>query len=70
MLTQSYIMQLRRSALRKNLFLRTLDCTERGILTLTCRLVKIAKSKLLVNILKDIINKLENAMKSRFSRIK
>ena len=68
MFTQNYLYQLKNRALRKGIWVKILDRTERGILSLVQRVVHRVKSDVLYNVLSEIIKKIQNAIKSDFIR--
>jgi len=55
--------------LRRGVWVRVLDGVERGILSLTCRLVDRVESEVLGVVLVKIVDKLRDAMKSEFVRL-
>jgi len=55
-------------ALRKRVWYRALDGLERGIVNLTITLVERVKSLRLAGTIADILEKLEDALKSEFTR--
>jgi len=69
MFTRDFLSGLRRRALRRGVWVRVLDGVERGILSLTCRLVDRVESEVLGVVLVKIVDKLREAMKSEFVRL-
>ena len=69
MFTRDFLSRLRRRALRRGVWVRVLDGVERGILSLTCRLVDRVESEVLGVVLVGIVDKLREAMKSEFVRL-
>ena len=69
MFTAEFLSDMRKRALRKGVWYRTLDRVERGIVSLTARLVDRVESKLLGVELVKILSKLVKAMKSEFVRL-
>ena len=68
-ITNNFLFQIRRRALRKKIWMKVLDRDERSILSLTTRLVERVKSNTLRYVLEKIVDKLMDAMKSEFVRI-
>jgi hypothetical protein len=68
MFTAEYLCEMRKKALRKGVWYRTLNRVERGIISLTARIVYRVDSRLLGEVLMKILSKLMNAMKSEFVR--
>ena len=68
MFTAEYLSEMRKKALRKGVWYRTLDRIERGIISLTVRLFDRVDSKLLGVELVKILSKLVKAMKGEFVR--
>ena len=68
MFTAEYLCEMRKKALRKGVWYRTLNRVERGIISLTARIVYRVDSKLLSGVLMKILSKLMKAMKSEFIR--
>ena len=66
MFTSSFLAGLRHKALRKGVWFRVLDRTERGILTLASRVVDRVRSSLLGRVLVGIIAKLNRGLKGEF----
>ena len=64
----SFLVEMRRKALRRGVWYRALDCVERGILSLTARVVDRVESAVLGVILVKILRKLRDALKSGFVR--
>jgi len=69
-LSSSYILELRKKALRKRLWFRLLDPVERAILNLVPRCVDVVKSQELLRIINNIIAKIEEALESRVQRLR
>ena len=67
-LTVKLIRAARDTALRKRVWYRALDGVERGIVNLTIDLVERVKSLRLAGAIADILGKLEEALKSEFTR--
>ena len=63
MFTKTELIKVKRKALRAKIWFRVLNEIERRIVDLTIRVVDEAKSKLLVKTLKEIVNKLMDAIK-------
>jgi len=61
----SELLSVRRKALRKRAWFRVLGNEERILVNLTIRCVKVVRSTLLAGMIKCIVAKLEDAMKSR-----
>ena len=68
MFTAEYLCEMRKKALRKGVWYRTLNRVERGIISLTARIVDRVDSRLLSGVLMKILSKLMKAMKSEFDR--
>jgi hypothetical protein len=68
MLNVDFLIQIRRKALRRGVWFRSLDSVERGILRLVTRIVDRVGSPLLGVVLTKILRKLNDAMKSEFER--
>lgn len=68
MLTTGYLRQIRAVAIRRRVYHRVLDRLERGILDLSTRLLDEARNIVLLEQLLGIVNKLEEAVKGRFTR--
>jgi hypothetical protein len=68
MYTSSFLVEVRRKALRRKVWYGTLDRVERGILSLAAEVVDRVESFVLGVELVKIIRKLNEAMKSRFAR--
>jgi hypothetical protein len=63
------LVEAKRAALRRGVWFRALDRTERGILNLTMRCVDRIRSAKLAKILTAIVDKLLEAMKSKVERM-
>ena len=68
MFTSSFLLDVRRRALRRGVWYRALDRVERGILSLTARVVDRVESAILGVELVKIMRKLRDALKSGFVR--
>lgn len=68
MLTRGYLRKIRARAIRRRVYHRALDRLERGILDLSTRLLDEARNVVLLEQLLEIVNKLEDAVKSRYQR--
>ena len=68
MFTSSFLSDMRRKALRKGVWYKALDALERGILSLTSRVIERVESAVLGIELVKILNKLRDSMKSGFVR--
>jgi hypothetical protein len=68
MFTRSFLVEVRRKALRRGVWFRALDRVERGILSLTARIVDKVESAVLGVELVKILVKLRDALKSGFIR--
>ena len=68
MLTRGYLLKIRRKAIRRRVYHRALDRLERGILDLSTRLLDEVRNLVLLEQLFEIVNKLEEAVKSRYQR--
>ena len=68
MFASSFLVEMRRKALRRGVWYRALDRVERGILSLTARVVDRVESAVLGVILVKILRKLRDALKSGFVR--
>lgn len=68
MIPISHLFSVRRKALKRKMWFKVLEKEERIIVNLAIRCVKKVRSTLLVKIMKHIINKLENAMKSETNK--
>ena len=66
--TASFLVEVKRKALRRGMWFNTLDHIERGILSLTARLVDRVESAILGVELVKIVSKLREALKSGFVR--
>ena len=66
MFTGPFLSEMRRRAIRKGVWFKALDNVERGILSLTARLVDKVESAVLGVELVKILNKLRDALKSGF----
>ncbi len=68
MLTRGYLLKIRHKAIRRRVYHRALDRLERGILDLSTRLLDEVRNIVLLEQLLEIVNKLEEAVKSRYQR--
>jgi hypothetical protein len=68
MLTRGYLLKIRHKAIRRRVYHRALDRLERGILDLSTRLLDEARNLVLLEQLLEIVNKLEDAVMSRYQR--
>ena len=66
MFTREFILSMKRKALRRGVWFNTLDHVERGILSLTARVVERVLSVKLGIILVKILRKLRDAMNGEF----
>ena len=60
---------IKRKAVRRGVWFRTLTRSERGIVDLTVRIVKTIRSRLLMNVIERIVTKLQKAMESNVVRL-
>jgi len=68
MISANQLVNLKHKALRKKAWFTVLDREERILVDLVIRCVKKVRSLLLVRILKGVISKLEDALKSKIVR--
>jgi hypothetical protein len=68
-LSNGMLAQVKRRALRRGVWFKSLNRVERGILDLTVKCVDSIKSTLLVKLLTAIIDKLHSAMEGTFNRL-
>jgi hypothetical protein len=68
-ITREFLASVKRRAFRKRDWFRVLDPAERAVLSLTIKCVKRVKSAKLAKIVTAIVEKLENAMKSKVERL-
>jgi len=68
MFTRSFLVEVRRKALRRGVWFKALDRVERGILSLAARVVDRVESAVLGVELVKILRKLRDALKSGFVR--
>jgi len=68
MFTCKYLLSMKKKALRRGVWYRTLDRVERGIVSLTARLIDRVESEMLGVELVKILAKLVKALKSGFVR--
>jgi hypothetical protein len=68
MFTREFLVDVRRSALRRGLWTRVLDGIERGIVTLASRLVDTVVNATLGVVLVKILQKLRDASRSAFAK--
>jgi len=66
--TREFLVEIRRKALRRDVWFKALDRVERGILSLTARVVDRVKSVALGVELVKMIKKLRDALRSGFVR--
>jgi len=66
--TGHFLDDVRRKALRRGVWFKTLDRLERGILSLAAHLIDRVESEVLGVVLVKILRKLNDAMKSGFAR--
>ncbi len=69
MFTRSFLVEVRRKALRRGVWWRVLDRVERGIIDLTIRVVDRVRSEALGVVIVRVLKKLRDALKSRFVRL-
>lgn len=69
MFTKSFLIKVKKKAIRNNVWLKSLDFIERSILNLATRLVDRVKSELLGITLVRIVKKILDALKSSFVKI-
>ena len=68
-ITREFLASVKRRAFRKRDWFRVLDPAERAVLSLTIKCVERVKSAKLAKIVTAIVEKLENAMKSKVERL-
>jgi len=68
MFTRAFLSDFRQRALRRGVWFRALDRVERGILSLTVRVVDRVESEVLGVVLVKILSKLRDSFKSEFAR--
>jgi len=68
MFTGSFLVEIRRKAIRRGVWFRALDRLERDIFNLTTQIVDKVESEVLGVELVKILRKLNDAMRSRFAR--
>lgn len=68
MFTNEFLSSIRRQALRKRVWFNAIDSLERGILTIATKIIDEVKSDVLIYQLVKIIEKIESAGKSRFTK--
>lgn len=68
MFTRSFLVEMRRKALKRRVWFKALDRVERGILSLAARVVDRVESAVLGVVLVKILRKLRDALKSGFVR--
>jgi len=68
MFTSSFLVEMRRRALRRGVWFRSLDRLERGIMSLAAQLIDRVESEVLGVVLVKILRKLNDAMRSGFAR--
>ena len=69
MYTRSFLVKVRRKALREHVWWRTLDRVERAIIDLTIRVVNKVRSEALGVEIVKILKKMKEALKSRFVKL-
>jgi hypothetical protein len=69
MYTKDFLLALRRRALRRRLWYKTLDNLGRGIYNLTCAIVDRVKSPVLLRKILSIVKTLRDALKGEFTRL-
>jgi len=68
MFTSSFLVEMRRKAIRRGVWFRALDRLERGIMSLVAQLIDRVESEVLGVELVKILSKLNEAMRSGFVR--
>ena len=68
MFTSNFLVEIRQEALRRGVWFKVLDRVERGMLSLTARIVDRVESVVLGIELAKIVRKLRDALKSGFVR--
>ena len=68
MFTRNYLAEIRRKAIRQRIWFKYLDNVERGILSLTARIVYRVESAVLRIVLAKIVKKIREYLKSEFVR--
>lgn len=68
-ITREFLASVKHRAFRKRDWFRVLDPAERAVLSLTIKCVERVKSAKLAKIVTAIVEKLENAMKSKVERL-
>ena len=69
MYSKEFLVGLRRRALRRGLWYRTLDSLDRGFYNLTCVVVDRVESETLLREILGIVLKLRDALKGEFARL-
>ena len=69
MLTKGFLSNIRREALRKKIWYKVLDSSERGILSLAAKIINTVKSTMLHYELAKIIAKLKPSNKNSFTKL-
>jgi len=67
-ISPSFLIDIRKKAIRKRIWYNAIDSLERGIVNLTINLVENIESLTLLKVLKSILNKLNEISKSDFIR--
>jgi hypothetical protein len=65
----AFLLELRREALRKRVWFKVLNGTERALLYLVPRCMKTPKNATLIDLLAKVIVKIKNALKSRVANL-
>ena len=68
MLNASFLVEVRKKAIRGRVWFKALDGLERGILSLSSRILDVVHSASLGVVLAEIVSKIEDALKSVFDR--
>ena len=68
MFTRGFLVKVRRKAMRRGIWFRSLDLVERGILSLAARVVERVESVVLGVEIVKILRRLRDAMKGGFAR--
>jgi hypothetical protein len=64
----SFLKEVRKRAIRGNVWFRTLDCLERGILNLSAKILDVIHSESLQVELSKIVSKIEDALRGVFEK--
>ncbi len=67
--SSAFLLKMRREALRKRVWFKVLDGTERALLYLVPRCMETPKNATLIDALAKIIVKIKNALKSRMANL-